>query len=134
MNKTQIAVASLAFGLAVSGALAQPAPDDPRAAFAETDRDGNGQIDREEFHLRIVEIFFFVDLDRDGFVEPEELEEATLVQQDLALTDRNADGRISLHEFVESRFALYREADTDGDGRLSVEETVAIAGRAARER
>ncbi len=129
MISIRIAAVALAFGLAVSGALAQPAPDDPRAAFAQTDRNADGYVDREEFHLRIVEVFFFVDLDRDGFVEPEELAEATLVQQDLALTDSNSDGRISLHEFVESRFELYREADTSGDGRLTLEETVAIAER-----
>ena len=127
MMLTRLAGLALVFLLAAPAALAEPSTDELRAAFAQADRNDDGSVDREEFHLRLVEIYFFVDLDKDGYIEPEELAEVEVIEQDLALTDRNRDGRISLHEFVEARFEFYRHADTDDNGRLTIEETVAFA-------
>ncbi len=102
----------------------EPATD-LRTAFSEADGDGNGHIDREEFHLRVVELFFHADLDKNGFVTPKEIDEVTLFHENIEATDRNGDGRISLHEFVERRFRMFRAGDSDQDGRLTFEEVSA---------
>jgi Ca2+-binding EF-hand superfamily protein len=97
---------------------------DPQAAFAETDENGDGRVDREEFHHRMVEIFFHGDRDKDGHMTPTELAGAVEFPKDFDGADRNADGRISLYEFIQVRFATFDEVDTDRDGLLSVQEVI----------
>jgi hypothetical protein len=118
---------TLALVLSTSSAGAEdPAPaHDPRAAHAKADLNGDGQIDRREFHLRMVEVFYHADVDKTGFLKPEELNKATVFQEDFSEADKNGDGRISLHEFIEYRFDDFDEADTDSNGLLSVEEVTA---------
>jgi len=113
--------------LAAAPAFAEEAakqPQNPRAAFAETDENSDGRVDREEFHHRMVEIFFHGDRDKDGHMTPEELAGAVEFPKDFENADRNADGRISLYEFIQVRFATFDEVDADHDGVLSVEEVV----------
>src|SRR5262245_1831582 len=74
-------------------------PGDPHAAFAETDENGDGRVDREEFHHRMVEIFFHGDRDKDGYMTPTELAAAVEFPKDFEHADRDGDGRISLYEF-----------------------------------
>ena len=107
-------------------ALAQePAkPHDPRAAFVETDKNKDGKVDREEYHQRVMEIFFFGDKDKDGYMTQPELIAAVEFPDDFDDADRDADGRISYAEFVRVRFVTFDEVDGDGDGMLSVEEVV----------
>ena len=98
---------------------------DPRTAFAQTDENQDGRIDREEFQHRVVEIFYFGDRDKDGYLTQEELVAAVTFPEDFAHADRNADGRISLYEFIQVRFATFDDVDDDEDGVLSVDEVVA---------
>ena len=102
---------------------------DPRAAFAETDTSGDGQIDRAEFHARMVEIFFHGDRDKDGYMVWAELEAVVALPDDFRGADRNGDGRYSLHEFIRVRFDDYDVVDTDGDGLLSVKEVADVFDR-----
>jgi Ca2+-binding EF-hand superfamily protein len=102
-----------------------PKPHDPRAAFAETDENGDGRVDRAEFHHRLVEIFFHGDRDKDGYMTTAELTAVVVFPEDFANADSDRDGRISLNEFVQVRFPTFDEVDTDHDGLLSVEEVVA---------
>jgi Ca2+-binding EF-hand superfamily protein len=100
-----------------------PPPHDPRAAHAATDRDHNGEIDREEFEQRIIQTFYFADVDKDGFVTIGQLtvfDEALLFET----ADLDSDSRVSLAEFLIVRFENFREADADGSNTLSVEEVV----------
>ena len=121
------AALGLLLALAAAPALAKDAPPthDPRAAFSQTDLNHDGRIDREEFHHRVVEIFFHGDGDKDGYMTRDELVAAVVFPEDFEDADRDDDGRISLYEFVQVRFATFGEVDTDGDGLLTVEEVVA---------
>jgi hypothetical protein len=96
---------------------------DPRAAFAETDKNHDGQIDLEEFHTRLVEVFYLADRDKDGFLSVEEYTQLPY-SEGFKDADRNGDGRIALAEFVSIRFRQFEDADTNHDGQLSLEETV----------
>jgi Ca2+-binding EF-hand superfamily protein len=103
-----------------------PAPSqDPHEAFAQADENGDGRIDREEFHRRMVEVFFHGDHDKDGYMTQEELVATVTFPKDFDGAARDANGRISLYEFIRVRFATFDEVDTNRDGLLSLEEVVA---------
>jgi len=99
------------------------APYDPRAAFAEVDTNHDGQIDIEEFHARLVEVFYRADADKDGVMSVGEYE---LLPFSGAFEhgDANGDGKISLPEFVTIRFHQFVNADSNHDTQLSVDEVV----------
>lgn len=118
-------VATLGFGAAATRAGEAKPPYDPRAAFAETDTNRDGVVDHEEFHERIVEIFYMADRNKDGFLDAEEIK-VLVFPDDFRDEDRDHDGRISLREFMRVRLADFDKADTDHDGFLSVDEVVAI--------
>jgi Ca2+-binding EF-hand superfamily protein len=120
----------IAFGVTLlfaGGMVAQqgtPPSHDPRAAFAQTDKNGDGAIDHAEFQNRVTEVFYFADKGKDGLVEKGEL--GVFDEEELfAEGDKNGDGKLSLKEFVAARFEAYEEADTDENGTLSVDEVVA---------
>jgi Ca2+-binding EF-hand superfamily protein len=98
-------------------------PHDPRAAHAATDRNHDGEINREEFEQRMIHIFYFADVDRDGFVTIGQL---TVFDEGLLFetADSDSDSRLSLSEFLIVRVENFRKADADGSDTLSVEEVV----------
>jgi len=105
-----------------------PASHDPRAAHAATDQNRDGEIDRDEFEQRIVQVFYFADVDKDGFVTFGQLmvfDEARLFET----ADLDGDSRLSLSEFLNARAGNFRDADTDRSDTLSVEEVVAEFNR-----
>jgi len=67
--RTTLFVAFSALALASSAAWAKEPTlpsDDARTAHAETDENHDGNIDREEFHHRQVDVFYHADTDKDG--------------------------------------------------------------------
>jgi Ca2+-binding EF-hand superfamily protein len=133
MRWISLSLLTLALVLSASSSRADDSkPDpghDPRVAHAKADLNDDGQVDRREFHLRMVEVFFHADTDKDGFMKPEELNRATLIEEDFDDADNDDDGKVSLYEFIEFRFHLFEEVDTDSNGRLSVEEVVVVFER-----
>jgi Ca2+-binding EF-hand superfamily protein len=121
--------ALLALASAAAGDESKAPPYDPRKAHAEADANGDGGVDRAEFHSRMVEVFFFADADRDGFMTWPELEAAVAFPDDFRGADADKDGRISLYEFVRVRFADFDTVDSNHDGLLSVEEVVVVYER-----
>ena len=113
------------FILAGSAALAADADrkNDPRAAFAETDTNHDGFVDHEEYHVRIVEVFYAADANKDGFLDPTELKQLAF-PDDFREDDKDKNGRVSLREFLRVRFADFPKADKDDDGMLSIDEVV----------
>lgn len=129
MRGWRIAIgAVLLAGAAVSAAgAAEPAPTpayDPRAAFAETDRNGDGVIDHEEFLVRITEVYYRADVDKDGVLTSVEVDAAMVHTEALATADSNKNGTLTIHEFIRARLRDYDRADTNGDGVLTIDEVV----------
>jgi hypothetical protein len=127
-------LAALAAALALAGAAAAqektptPAHQDPRAAHAETDTSRDGFIDHEEFHRRMVEVFYHGDADKNGKLSQAEF--AVLATEvPFGSMDKNADGGIALPEFVDFRVDQFEEADTNGDERLSLSELEEFVAR-----
>jgi Ca2+-binding EF-hand superfamily protein len=125
-RSTLLVLAGLLVFVATARADEKGVQYDPQKAFEQTDVNGDGYVDRREFHVRIVEIFFHADSDKDGYMTWTELRGAVAFPDDFKGADTDGDGRIALHEFIEVRFQDYPIADSDGDGRLSLEEVVAI--------
>jgi len=124
MCVTRIVSVIAGFALVVSPARAgdQANKYDPRAAFAEADTNHDGAIDHEEFHERIVEVFYGADANKDGFLDARELKQLAF-PEDFTADDKDHDGRVSMREFLRVRFLDFTSADTD-DGVLSLDEVI----------
>ena len=96
---------------------------DANATMALVDKNKDGRIDREEFHLRMTEVFFFADLDKDGqltFVELVAV--ATADPEAFKRGDRDGNGKLSLYEFM---YVIHRDfdaADKNQDGVIDLQE------------
>ena len=112
--------AAVATATGVAWAQQLPSRQELRQQFLETDRNGDGKIDREEFHRRTVEAFYFLDKDRKGYLVFVDLR--GLSSENFKAADRQGDGKLSLDEFVNARFRQFDLADTSGDGVLTIEE------------
>jgi EF hand domain-containing protein len=115
--------ATLTLGL-VAGAApasAQTSPiRDVRTWVKNYDRNGDGKIDRGEFHQAAVDAFFLRDKDKSGYLAISELKEAS--PETIKAVKRKSDARISLEEYVNALFKDFEAADADGDGLLTVDE------------
>jgi Ca2+-binding EF-hand superfamily protein len=112
-------------------ALAQTAtPSDVQGRFKQVDRNGDGRIDRGEFHQVTVEAFYFLDKTRKGYLVLQDIPGITPAT--FRGADRNGDGKLSLQEFVNARFVDFQAADADHDGTLTYVEIEAYVRRTPR--
>jgi len=125
MNSFRISLLTLSIALVGTAWAEAPggAGYDPRAAFAETDVNKDGEVDIGEFHERIVEVFYGADTNKDGYLEVDELERLPL-SESVDKADRNGDGKVDLHEFVRIRVHQFLDADGNDDVELSLDEVV----------
>jgi hypothetical protein len=125
-HRWTILIAAAALAATASTARAQAAAPkyDPRAAHAEADTNRDGHVDHEEFQLRIVEVFYHGDRDKDGFLTPAEVQAVVVEPVDLAEADTDRNGKLSLREFVRERFEVFDDVDENDDESLSVDEVV----------
>ena len=113
------------FSALILGQAALAAGD--QSAFDETDKDGDGTIDHEEFRLRMVETFYFLDENGDGFLVIKEVPGTS--ENDFAKADESGDRRFDLNEYLVTRFLGFTAADSNGDGGLDRGEVDAMNAR-----
>lgn len=103
------------------GVLAQaPPPPDAKTWVREHDKNGDGRIDREEFHQGVIEAFFLRDVDKDGFLTVEEL--VVITPEARNLLRSKPDGKMTLAEFLNALHKDFTDADANDDGLLTTEE------------
>jgi Ca2+-binding EF-hand superfamily protein len=119
---------------------AQAAPDAMAAQgnhFAKMDKNGDGQISREEATAfpHLSKRFDKIDTNRDGILSKDEMKAAAQQMRDhrFALIDTNNDGLVSRSEAAArpKLAARFDQLDTNKDGNLSKEE-LAAARHSAR--
>jgi len=115
-----VAAAALVLVLAYAPVTAQSVIPDTQTWVRQQDRNGDGKIDREEFHRAAVDAFFLRDKDKNGWLAIEELKEAS--PEALRVVKRSNSARITLQQYLNALFKDFETADTSGDGLLSVEE------------
>jgi EF hand len=101
---------------------------DVRTWVKHYDRNGDGKLDRGEFHQAAVDAFFLRDKDKNSYLAISELKEAS--PETIKAVKRKSDARNSLEEYVNALFKDFETADTDGDGLLTVEEIEAYRQKA----
>ncbi len=90
------------------------------------DKNRDGKIGRVEFLERMREAFFFVDVNKDGFLTMEEYQRIQGADpKRFAKVDRNKDGKLSLDEFLKAVTQDFDAADKNDDGVLDEEEVKA---------
>ena len=111
MNVRRMKLAALAAistsVLLVSAAAQQPSQDTMRKAFAEADDNKDGFLNIDEYIGHVIYVFRQVDKNRDGFI----------TEQEVMVVFTTA-----------YRPQLFKAADRNGDGKLSVGEAVACQG------
>jgi Ca2+-binding EF-hand superfamily protein len=101
------------------GTLAQAAaPPDAKTWVQEHDKNGDGKLDREEFHQAVIESFFFRDTNKVGYLTINELRVVT--PEERKALQRS--GQLTLQEYLNALHRDFEAADTDRDGLLTVEE------------
>jgi Ca2+-binding EF-hand superfamily protein len=122
MRRTWAGVTATLGVLALAGGVVAQAPPPPDAKtwVREHDTNGDGKMDREEFHQAVIEAFFLRDVNKDGYLSIEELVVITPAAQNLL---RNKpDGRMTLAEFLNALHKDFTVADANDDGLLTAEE------------
>ena len=89
-----------------------------------TDLDGDDRIDIKEYHLRITDVYFFLDTDKDGKLTVVEIQRSmpNLDADQIGKADVNGDNIITIYEF---RYVLYKDFETmdkNQDGSLDKQE------------
>lgn len=110
-----------ALGLVVALGRAPALAGDAVRSFADGDRNGDGSVDGREAERRALELFSFVDNDKDAYLTRAEYG-ALVLDGAFGAADADRDGRVSTREFVAVRKREFDAADRDHDGVLSPDE------------
>ena len=88
------------------------------------DRNKDGRIGRVEFLERMKEAFFFIDIDKDGYVTIIEYQQRLqgADPKRVVIADRNKDGKLSIDEFLKIISGDFDAADRNEDGVIDEQE------------
>jgi Ca2+-binding EF-hand superfamily protein len=95
-----------------------------------SDKNKDGRIDREEFHQRTIEVFFFADADKDGYLTVGEIEAVvSIAPEAFKRADRDGNGKLSLYEFTYAMHRDFDAADRNADGVIDMAELRVLVGK-----
>ena len=98
--------------------------------MAMADKNRDGRLDREEYHQRMTEVFFFIDTDKDGNLTLTEIGAAGEIDPErFNAADRNGDQTLSLDEYLNALHQDFDAADKNQDGTLDMEELRLMVGK-----
>ncbi len=130
ISRPAMLAVAVGLGLLAGAAAAQTTPSPAfQQRFQAHDKNGDGRIDREEFHQWMVEIFYFRDKERKGYLTLEDLKGFGVSSETFKAINRKGDGKLTLEEFVNATFSDFEASDTNRDGTLTLEEMQAYARR-----
>lgn len=99
--------------------LSAAAEGDAARLFRTLDLNADKQVDRDEFNIQEMEIFYHNDADRDGFLVKQE---TIMSQASFATVDQDKDGKLSGYEFIDSKLTDFDEIDSNSNGILTSDE------------
>jgi len=102
---------------------------DATTTMAIADKNGDERIDREEYHQRMTEVFFFADVDKDGELTLTEIQvvEAVTPERFYAV-DQNGSQTLTVYEYIYALHIDFEAADRNNDGTLDLEELEIMMG------
>ena len=103
---------------------------DAATTMAITDKNGDERIDREEYHQRMTEVFFFADKDKDGNLTITEIQAVEAVDsQVFDSADKNGSKSLSLYEYLHALHKDFEVADRNSDGTIDMQELELMLGQ-----
>uniref|UniRef100_UPI0035C96358 EF-hand domain-containing protein n=1 Tax=uncultured Sphingomonas sp. TaxID=158754 RepID=UPI0035C96358 len=127
MTFSRFLVATAIAGLATAAAVAQGGG----GMFRTTDTNGDGMISHVEATAEANARFTAMDLNKDGFLTPDEMSGPGARMMTRA--DSDGDGKVSRAEFLAQADMRFARIDANKDGQISREELTAWMDRAHRD-
>lgn len=113
-------VVAVAFACLSDSAGAQAVTADWRDGFRAHDKNGDGRIDRAEFHDWIVDGFYFRDRGHKGYLVQEDLQGTS--PERFKTMDRKGDGKLTLDECLNALFQDFAAIDVNQTGAITAEQ------------
>ena len=111
-----VIIAAAAFGADISRM-------DAAATMAISDKNDDNRIDREEYHQRMTEVFFFADTNKDSNLTMNEIQVIEEIDPlHFEATNRDGNQALSVYEYLYALHKDFETADRDKDGTLDMEE------------
>lgn len=99
--------------------LAAAAEEDAVRLFRTLDMNTDKQVDRDEFNIQEMELFYHSDANRDGVLMKDE---TILSQASFAILDHDKDGKVTGFEFIDSKLTDFDAVDSNNNGIVTPEE------------
>jgi Ca2+-binding EF-hand superfamily protein len=123
MKKTGLCLLIITLMISTAAFAADVDRMDAAATLAISDKNDDHRIDREEYHQRMTEVFFFLDTDKDGKLTLSEMQVIEETDPQLfEAADRDGNRAMSLYEYLYALHNDFDMADRDQDGTLDMEE------------